>query len=131
MNKVDFEEQIVTNEITATLRKDGIIHLFIHDNTEVTKNTLDNILISLKKLQDGPIPLVVEAGEFVTVSKEAKLYAQDYESKIEVESRALITRNLAQKIMVNFYCKHRPIDSSFKEFNSIEAGVEWLKKSHS
>ncbi|MBL1280494.1 MAG: hypothetical protein COA33_009490 [Fluviicola sp.] len=128
MQEVEFQEQIVTNEITATLRQDGIVHLFIHDNTDITKDTLDNILVSLKKLKDGPIPLIVEAGEFVTVSKEAKLYAHDYESKINVESRALITKNLAQKIMVNFYYKNRPIDSPFKEFRTIEAGVEWLKR---
>tara|TARA_R110002072_G_scaffold302060_2_gene483609 strand:- start:35166 stop:35558 length:393 start_codon:yes stop_codon:yes gene_type:complete len=128
MKENSFIEQIVTKEITATLREDGIIHLFIHSNTEVTKNTLDNILASLKKLQQGPIPLIVEAGEFVTVSKEAKLYAQDYESKIDVESRSLITKNLAQKIMVNYYYKNRPIDSAFKEFSSIDAGVKWLKK---
>ena len=120
-------QEISNDEISVQLRPDGIVHLFIHDEVEITKDTLIQLSNNLKKLVgEKAVPMIVEAGEFISVSKEAKQYAKDYESEIDVISRAVITKNLAQKIIANYYY-NREVSSPVKEFDTLEEGVEWLK----
>ena len=129
MKNTNTIHKISTDEITVTLRPDGIVHLYIHPETEISKKTLLSISSSLKQLVgEDSIPLIVEAGEFVSVNKEAKEYAKNYESEIDVISRAVITKNLAQKIIANYYYKNRTVSSPVEEFDTIKEGVEWLTK---
>ncbi|HIP32293.1 MAG TPA: hypothetical protein EYG86_05995 [Crocinitomicaceae bacterium] len=128
MKNTNTINKVRTDEITVTLRPDGIVHLYIHPETEISKNTLLSISSSLKQLvSKRSIPLIVEAGEFVSVSKEAKEYAKNYESEVDVISRSVITKNLAQKIIANYYYKNRTVSSPVEEFDTIEEGIKWLK----
>ena len=128
MKEIKTTPKISTSEFTIQLREDGIIHLYLHDQIEISKNTLIELSENIKKLVgDKAAPLIVEAGEFVEVTKEAKEFANEYESEIPIISRAIVTKNLAQKIIAHYYYKNRKVSSPVKEFDTIEDGIKWLK----
>ncbi len=122
-----FIKTIKDTGITAHLRKDGIVQLFIKDHTHVTHDELNKLIKKLNGFKQDKIPLIVEAGEFVTIGKDAKEFAQEFEQKAKISSRAVITKNLAQKILVNYYYKSQQLKKPFQEFESIEEAERWLK----
>jgi len=126
-----FIETIEESGITAHLRKDGIVHLFIKNHTYVTHSMLENLIVQLKNLKKDKIPLIVEAGEFVTIGQDAKKYAKEFEDKANISSRIIIAKNLAQKILVNYYYKSQVLDKPFKEFNSLNDAESWLNENKS
>jgi len=123
-----FIETIEEPGISAHLRKDGIVHLYIKDHTHVTHLMLENLIVKLKKLKKGKIPLIVEAGEFVTIGQDAKKYAVEFEDKANISSRIVIAKNLAQKILVNYYYKNQVLKKPFKEFDSLKDAEKWLRE---
>ncbi len=120
-------ETVKNTGITANLRKDGIVYLYIEDYTHINKEILENLIKKLKKLKHDKIPLIVEGGEFITIGQDAKMFAKEFEEQAGISSRAVITKNLAHKILVNYYYKNQSFEKPFKEFDDIKEAEKWLK----
>ncbi len=123
-------ETVETSGISAHLREDGIVHLYIKDHTHITREMLENLIVQLKQLKKNNVPLIVEGGEFITIGQNAKRFAKEFESKANISSRIVITKNLAQKILVNYYYKNQILEKPFKEFNNTEEAEKWISKNN-
>ena len=95
-----------TKNIEVFLMKEGILHIHLMKNAEITLN--DSILAveEMGILTKGKkIPVFIDAGEFCTVDKGARIFSASKESNTCMLADAIAYSNLGQKLMAHFYTK--------------------------
>lgn len=117
---------IETKSFTANLRDDNIVHVHIKSNTSITVGLQAKMQIAYWKLTDEPIPFIFTAGQFLTITKEARENAIKMEKDVPVSASALIILNTAQRILANFYYKVNKPKNPLKIFNEFDDGIKWL-----
>ena len=73
-------------------------------------------------------PFIFSAGEFVSITKEARKNATKMEDQVPVSASAVLVINLAQKLIADFYYKFDKPKNPLKVFRDFDKGIEWLKK---
>lgn len=73
-------------------------------------------------------PFIFTGGEFVTVSKEARLNATKMESLTPVAASAIVVQNLAQRIIANYYYKFNKPKTPYRIFKDVEKAADWLNE---
>lgn len=122
--------KISADGFVATLRDDGIIHVLIANNTHITVEMQEEMVKTYWQLTSIKRPFIFEAGEFISITKEARLNAKIIEDKTPVLASALIVNNLAKKILGEYYYKFNRPKQPLKLFKSIELAEEWLLKNY-
>lgn len=119
---IDHEKVIVSK------RSDSIIHVTFKPNTEITVEFQNELVEMYNQLTGGKKSLFIfEGGEFVSVTKEARENAITIEDNTPTRASAIVVRNLAQKIVADFYYKINKPKQPFKVFWSFEKGILWLQ----
>ena len=118
--------KVKTKEFVATLREDGIIHVVVSNNTHITIDIQVEMVKAYWSLTTIKRPFIFEAGEFVSISKEARINAKTIEEETPVLASALIIKNLAHKILAEYYYKFNRPKRPLKLFKSIETAEKWL-----
>ncbi len=108
------------------LRKDGIAHIFIEDETEIESDLQQNIAGALKYFKgDGEkIPVIIELGNFLNISEKAISHEQ-LSFKETVKSIAVYAKNMADRIIANYYTKKYKTSSTFIVFNDFDKAVAY------
>jgi aspartyl/asparaginyl-tRNA synthetase len=115
-------------EALVGLRKDGIVHVYYRPHTEINIELQDKMLAIFNEITQGnKMPFLFEAGEFCTVTKEARLNAIHMEDRTPTFATAVLVRNLAQKMIADFYYKVNRPRQPFKVVHQKEKGIAWLK----
>ena len=122
--------KVETPEITVSLRKDGIVHVVIKPNTHITIEVQDRMFEAYCKITEIKRPFLIEGGEFVSVTKEARERSAAKDGEIPRTATALYVKNLGQKIIADFYHKINKPKTPVKVFKSFDAGIKWLTENY-
>jgi hypothetical protein len=121
-NEIDLEKSIVS------LLEDCIIHIHIKPGREIELSDAVFIVEAMGKLGDGKkYPVLIDAGSFCSIDKEARIFAASAESNLYTIADAIAYCNLAQKLLVNFYMKYNKPVVPTRAFSNKPEAIEWLK----
>jgi len=125
-NKKPYIAQEETTEIVVSLREDGIVHVFIKPGTHITVDVQKSMIETYYKVTNIKRPFIFEAGEFTSISKEARQNATVIEDTAPVAASAIIVKNLGQRIIADYYYKFNKPKQPLKIFKREEDAVIWL-----
>ncbi len=116
-------------EFTIGLRDDDIVHVYYKSNTVIDVEIQKKVREATFLLTNGKKhPCLFEAGDYVSLTKEARANAIEQEDDFPALASAVIVQNLAYKMVADFYYKvHKP-KQAFKVFRNIDEAIVWLKK---
>lgn len=120
----------VENEYAAvSYGTDGIVYVKIKAGTHVTTEVQDELIKLYNSVAGGKkVPFFFEGEEFVTVSKDALENSYKLEKEAPLSATALIVKNLAQKILADFYYKFKRPNKPLKVFKDKELAKKWLEQ---
>lgn len=122
-------QQIELPESIIGLRKDGIIHIYYRPHTEITcEYQLRQLEILRGFAGDQKRPVIYEAGENVTVGKEAREHAAELEKITPTLCKVVYVETLAHRLIGEFYYKFNKPEQPYKVFSNFQDGIEWLLK---
>lgn len=117
--------------VLVGLRSDNVIHVEFKENSEITLNVQQHLLKSALELAQGKyLPVIYEAEPFVSISKDAKKNANEMEDDFPHTATVVVVKNLAQRILADFYYKVRPVKRPYKIVTDFEKGIDWLQKNY-
>ncbi len=123
IQKIELPESIIG------LRKDGILHLYYKPHAEITSEYQLRQLEVMMQITGGkPHAAMYEAGEYSTVTSEAREHAILLEPKTPTLCKVVLVKTLAHKIIAEFYYKFNKPQQPYKVFSDFEEGIEWLTK---
>ncbi len=126
-NKTDlYVKQIEKELFIASLRFDGIIHVYFKPNTHITVELQKEMLSAYFELTDISRPFIFEGGEFVSLSKEARLNAIQIEPISPVGASAVIVKNLGQRIIADYYYRFNKPKKPLRVFKCFNEAATWL-----
>ncbi|HWY12661.1 MAG TPA: hypothetical protein VN026_15110 [Bacteroidia bacterium] len=116
------------NHSVIYLRSDGIVEIDCADDTEYDVEDIKQNLECIQKIAAGKKVLVLNnAGEYTTVSKEAREYIGSGPHRDFIAAEAFVIRSLGQLILGNLFMKvNKPIVPA-KLFKTKWAAEHWLK----
>jgi hypothetical protein len=114
---------------TVHLRTDGVVHVHFKPNTLITKELQDSLEEDYKMITSEKRPFIFTGGEFVSITKEARLNAIAMEPRVPIGCNAIIVKNLAQRIIADYYYKFNKPLQPYKVFKNFDQGLAWVKSS--
>lgn len=112
---------------TVHLRSDGIVHVHILASTRITVELQKFMEDSYKEVTSIKRPFIFSGDEFVSITKEARTNAIVMANRIPIICSAIVVRNLAQKIIADYYYKFNKPPDPYKVFKSFDDGIDWLR----
>lgn len=126
---IEIVKEIDTPKVYLALRKDGIGYLFLKDNTELNIELQTELLKLYDELNNKKLtPFIFEAGEGVTITKEARDNATLIEDISALKASAVVVDNLAYRMIANFYMTFNKPKRPYKVFGKREDAIAWLKQ---
>ncbi|MBP7809846.1 MAG: hypothetical protein KA163_11175 [Bacteroidia bacterium] len=126
--EVKIIRQIELTEATLSLREDGIVLVFYHDNTVLDIPVQLKMADAFNEIADGiPSLFVFTAGEGVTITKEARDNALKLEDSTPIKASAVVADNLAYRIIANFFLKVQKPKGKYRVVANLEDAIKWLK----
>ena len=120
--------EIKITEATVSIREDGIVHVYYHDNTFLDIKLQLKMADIYNEITNNKKSLFIfEAGDNVIVTKEARDNAVKMEDSTPVLASAVVASNLAYRMIANFYIKVNKPKGKYKVVDNTEEGVKWLK----
>lgn len=120
--------QIKFPEATLSLREDGIVHVFYHDDTVLDIPLQLKMAEAFNEIAGGkPSLFIFEAGENVQITKEARNNALKLEDSTPILASAVIAHNLAYRMIANFFLKVQKPKGKYYVVANLEEAVKWLK----
>lgn len=112
-----------------TLREDGVIELICGDDVHYRRTHIEEINKGLDQLAgDKRVPLLVLVGIQSSISKDGREYAASEESTKYSVAEAYVIRNVAQRIVGNFYIRMDKPPVPTRLFTSKDEAEKWLGK---
>jgi hypothetical protein len=113
---------------SVSLLDEGILHIHLKGGTEIELEDAVLIVEAMGKLGgEKKLPVLIDAGEFVSIDKEVRIFSASPESNIYTLADAIAYVSLAQKLIADFYIKYNKPVVPTKDFPSKEDAIEWLK----
>lgn len=119
-------KSISTDYFIAKLRADGIVHVHVIENTLITIEVQNEMAKAYNEITDVSRPFIFTGGEFVSITSKARKNAIEMESSVPLSVNAIIVRNLAQRIIADYYYKFNKPINPYKVFNDFDKGIEWI-----
>ncbi|HIA37624.1 MAG TPA: hypothetical protein EYN89_13060 [Flavobacteriales bacterium] len=128
LDSLKYLEKIELKTAVVLLRSDGIICIRVRDDAEVELEDSLETFEAVKKLGKGvKMPVLVLTGEGGTVSEESKRFSASKQAGEPTLAEAIVVRNFAHKLLVNFLIKFYRPGRPMRMFTSKGEAVEWLK----
>lgn len=121
---------IETEWFIATLRADGLAHIHLKANTLITVEVQSEMEKAYWGLTDVHRPFLFTGDEFVAITKEARANAIAMEIRVPISVTAIVVKNLAQKIIADYYYKFNRPKNPYRVFKDFEKAVAWLHENH-
>lgn len=121
-------QQIELDEVIVRMRNDGIFHVFFKPHTQITVELQMKMREAYWKLTDINRPFIFEGGEFVGITKEARLNAIEIEEDTPIYGSAIIVKNLGQRIIADYYYRFNKPRRPVKIVRSKEEALEWINE---
>lgn len=119
--------RIEIDEAIVGLRADGIIHVYYKPHTEINIPLQEKMLNILDEITNGvKTSVIYQAGEYCTVTKEAREYAIAIEHLSPTRASVVYVKNLAQRMIAEFYYKFNKPKQPYKVVSDFDEGIKWL-----
>ncbi len=119
---------IESDAFTLGMREDGIAHLYLKDNVEITVELQEQFLKVYNELKiDKNFPILYEPGVGCSVTKEARENAILIEHRSPINASAVIAKNTAYQLIATFYLKFNKPKFPYKVFKNHKEALDWLK----
>lgn len=119
-------QQIELDEVIVRMRHDGIFHVYFKPHTQITVELQMKMREAYWKLTDINRPFIFEGGEFVGITKEARLNGIKIEESTPIFGTAVIVKNLGQRIIADYYYRFNKPKRPIKIVKSKEEALEWI-----
>lgn len=120
-------KQIKIPESTVSLWANGVVHVYYNDHTvldidlQLKMAGIFNEITEHKKSH-----FIFEAGEGVTITKEARDNALKLEDSTPILASAVIAQNLAYRMIANFFLKVQKPKGQYRVVANIDEAIKWL-----
>ena len=114
------------DEVELTLFSNGIMKVYYKDNAEVTVDVLKWVIKNVNEMTDEKIPFVYLGGEFISVTKEAATFRRKTQHLLPCNAKAIIVKNLAQKLLADFHFRITKNYYPLKIFRTEKDACNWL-----
>lgn len=127
VDKTHILREIDLPEAIIRLRRDGIIHVFYKENV-VLDPPLQEAMINLfrEMTNNKKSNYIFEADEGFYFSKEARDNSIRLEENSPVFASGIIVKNLASRLIANFFIKVTGPKIKYRLFGTVEEAVKWL-----
>lgn len=115
-----------TEHARVSLRNDGIVHVFFKPNMHMTRELQMELVDMYWEVASFPRPFLFEAGEFVSISKEARTNALNIEDTSPIGVSAVVVKNLAQRIIADYYYRFNKPKRQIRIFKNSADAISWL-----
>jgi hypothetical protein len=120
---------IKNEKSTHELLTNGIILVTIHDDVTIDVEEMNLIRETNLKLSNGKKAIVyVDPGKYSYVTSDARKLTSSKEHSKYRKAQAFIVRNLAERIVGDFYIKVQKPSHPVKMFTNKEKALNWLQQ---
>lgn len=127
----NFDSQLVAEHIehgvTFRLYKNRIFHVYIPKNMKIEKKIIESGYTFLNNNGGGRFYNLYEFDSFADADPEVREWAADENGNHYTYCDAIVIRNLAQKIMSDFYTRVNKPKMPTKIFYSVNKAIDWIK----
>lgn len=111
---------------TVGLRKDGIIHIYFKSNCEISGILKHRILISINKMteQNKKYPIILEAGDFISVSRKEWKNILNMQELELANSFTVYVQNLGQRLIADHFRKNKIHQKPFQVVKCFNEGIQ-------
>ncbi len=120
--------KIESAHIIAYLRLDGIVHVYIKENTTINVSVLDSINDCTQKITDVPRQFIFQAGHGSTITHKARKKSAKLQEDYPVISTAVIVEGAKQRMIANIFYALVKLNSPIKSFKNLEQCLIWSKQ---
>ena len=130
---LDLEKHAIVDEIKHELfhlylRNDGIVQMNTFDEAFFTLKEAEEFVKALRKITKGVPHLILKVpGKHASVDSESRAYMATEDALRFSIAEAVIIRNVAQRMIGNFYLKFDKPNKPIHLFNEIDEAEKWLK----
>ena len=125
--EIKIVREIRIPEATVTLREDKIVHVYYYKNVVVDVELQMRILEVFNEITGKKkMNFIFDADDGVIVTPEARDNAIAMEGQTPVLATAVVAKNLAHRLIANFYVKVNKPKGKYKVVKSAEEGANWL-----
>ncbi len=120
--------EIKLKTVTIRLISEHIVENVIHDYANIDAEHMLELKEANKQLTQGmPYAVLVDSGEYTSITKEARELAASDKFKDVTIANAIIVNSLGHKIIGNFYMNINKPKIKTKIFSDRDKAIEWLK----
>lgn len=128
----NFDSQLVAERVelgvTFRIYENRIFHVCIPKDMKIGKSVIDCGYSFLDENGAGRFYNLYEFDSFSDIEPEVREWAADTSGNLYTFCDAIVIRNLAQKIIADFYLKVNKPKKPTKIFYSVEKALEWIKE---
>jgi len=128
----NFDSQLVAERVelgvTFRIYENRIFHVSIPKDMKIGKSVIDCGYSFLDENGDGRFFNLYEFDSFSDIEPEVREWAADTSGNLYTFCDAIVIRNLAQKIIADFYLKVNKPQMPTKIFYSVEKALDWIKE---
>lgn len=123
-----YTKVVEIEECFVRLRYDGIVHVYYKEKTVIDPELQERTIKIFREITGGArANFIFEGAEDVVFTKEAR----DNSLKLErentvIHASAIIVKNLAGRIVANFFIRINHPRIKYKAFSSVDDAIAWL-----
>lgn len=122
MHEIELKKSIVS------LLDDGILHIHFKPGAEILFSDAVLIVEAMEKVGKGKkYPVLIDAGEFVSVDQEVRLFSASEDSNMFTIADAIAYYSFGQKLIADFYIKNNKPKVPTRAFATKKEATDWLK----
>ena len=121
-------KESTTKTVRLRLLSNGVVHYSYLPNSTVCEiEHLVNHDAIVEFTQNIKHLVILDAGQFLNLTPEARKLIRKLEETVPVAARAVVVKTLGERMIINFYISfHKPIIPT-KVFSNYENAMLWLK----
>lgn len=130
---LDCKNYSIVNEIQHELfhlylRSDGIVQMNTHDEAYFTLKEAREFVLAMEEITKGVPHLILKVpGKHASVDNDSRTYMATDEALRFSIAEAVIIKNMAQRMVGNFYLKFDKPKKPIHLFDDIDIAERWLK----
>lgn len=128
----NFESKMIAerieHDVTFRLYKNRVFYVSIPKDMKIGKAVIESGYKFLNDNGGGKYYNIYQFDSFSDVEPEVREWAADSNGNHYTYCDAIVIRNLAQKIMADFYLKFNKPKMPTKIFYSVEKAYDWVKE---
>ena len=126
--EITIVKEIEIPEAIMKMRSDGIVHVYYKENTTLDIELQERMVGVFRQMTDNKkANFIFESDEGFFLTTEARNNSIKLEQDTPVAASAIIVRNLASRLIANFFIKMNKPKIKYKLFGTVDEAAKWLK----